>query len=521
MDLKSILLAPFKKEIKSSEIAAMYEKVNIDQFFDTLSYYYNPSELIRELGGVRKLPNLLKDTDIYAAVDKRLSALLDTKLVFEGSDQGLVDFFTDQIVPHEDQLKEDFWFTIFYGHGVEQIIYDPKGTKNVLRFEREDFWRFTIQPNLYEAKVKITSNPDLIDKVLPWGKWVVTSHKATKSNPNGEALAERLIQPWIFKCSGWDYWMDFSKRFANGFLHAKIEDKNMIEEFRTKLESAGKASILVTDKGSDVTMIQASRDSSLYSLIDDKTVAKIQRTILGETLTSNMEERGSSGAAGIHNDVRLEKTRADIKFVEKAINETVKQIAAVFQIQGKLPAARLIYDPGLNMELATRDQTLSGIGVKFSKKYFENSYGLQDNDFEVDHNSGGGFPFAQKKRTFLKPEDVKEFLGEIDHKCIGHHKTKLGAQENRKANRSYNEKEELTQYLNRAVDGPLDMDDLIAAIEVSNNSKELDENLLKLFDQRNNNFVEDMTKVLYKAASMGARLGNPKRLNSDEVEDEG
>ena len=65
------------------------------------------------------------------------------------------------------------------------------------------------------------------------------------------------------------------------------------------------------------------------------------------------------------------------------------------------------------------------------------------------------------------------------------------------------------------------MDDLIAAIEVSNNSKELDENLLKLFDQRNNNFVEDMTKVLYKAASMGARLGNPKRLNSDEVEDEG
>ena len=184
MDFKDIIsfnFGPFKKEIKSSEIAAMYKKVNIDQFFDNLSYYYNPSELIRELGGVRKLPDLLKDTDTYAAVDKRLSALLDTKLAFEGKDQGLVDFFTDQIVPHEDQLKEDFWFTIFYGHGVEQIIYDPKGTKNVLRFEREDFWRFTIMPNLYEAKVKITSNPDLIDKVLPWGKWVVTNHKATKS----------------------------------------------------------------------------------------------------------------------------------------------------------------------------------------------------------------------------------------------------------------------------------------------------------------------------------------------------
>lgn len=521
MNLKELLLSPFKKEIKKSEISAMLEKVNIDTFFDNLAHYYRPSELVRQLGGRRRFNHLLKDDDIYSCVDKRLAALQDTKLKFEGGDQFLVDFYSQQITPHEDQLKTDFWFTIYNGTGVEQIIYDPTGAKNIVGFEREQFWRFKVQPNLIEAKVEATSNSDLLGKILPWGKWVVTTYGATKENVFGEPLAEKLIQPWIFKCTGWDLWLDFAKRFSNGFLYAKVEDSDMIEEFREKLEIAGKSSILVTSKVDDVQMIQASRDSSIYSLIDDKTVAKIQRLILGETLSSSMLDRGSSGAAQVHNEVRLEKTRADIKFVEAAINQIVEQTAAVFGFSGELPKAKLIYDPGLNADLASRDATLNSIGVKFTKKYFETNYGLMDDDFTVDHSSGGGFPFSQKKRTFLSPEDVKGFLGPIDKTC-SHGKLNLASDASvaRKANRSYNEKEEIVQLLNRIDSPPLDMSELIAAINISKNSKELDENLSKLFDQKNNDFSEVLSMALYNAASRGAMLGNPKRLTKDEINEE-
>lgn len=511
----------FKKDIPPSEISAMFEKVDIDMLFENMSFYYNPSELIRELGGIRKLPTLLKDTDIYAAVDKRLAALLDTKLTIVGNDKALVKFYTEQLEKHEDQLKEDFWWSIFYGYGVEQIIYDPKGKKEISGFEREQFWRFDVMPNLIQAKVKVTSNPAFLDKVLPWGKWVVTTHKATKFNTRGEAMAERLIQPWIFKCSGWDYWMDFAKRFANGFLHAKITDPKKIDEFRKKLEIAGKSSILVTDSQSNISMIQASRDSSLYALIDDKTTAKIQRVILGETLSSGTAEAGSAGAAGVHNDVRLEKTRADIKFVEKAINQIIDQSYAVFGFTGEKPRAKIIYDPGLNDDLALRDQTLYGIGVRFNETYFQKNYGLEENEFEVVDQSASAFPFSQKKKTFLKPVDLSAYLGAEKFKC-GHNKLNLATDPeiNRKGNRSYNEKEELVQLMNRIADAPLPIEDLFAAIKISKNEKELDENLAKLFDQRNNQFSEDLTMVLYNAAVKGALLANPRKLKADEVDNE-
>ena len=100
-------------------------------------------------------------------------------------------------------------------------------------------------------------------------------------------MFERLIMPWIFKCNGWDLWIDFAKRFANGFMHGKVEDAGQITEFRKVLEKAAKSSTVVTDKNTELSLIQASRDSSIYDMLDSKTVAKIQKVILGETLTSD------------------------------------------------------------------------------------------------------------------------------------------------------------------------------------------------------------------------------------------
>lgn len=509
------------QKISKSAMSAMFRKVDIDQMFDKMAYYYNPSDLVRKLGGVRQFQKLLIDIDIKSCIDKRLAALSDTNLVWEGKDKGNVDFFTELFKPHEDQLKSDYWYTTFNGIGVEQILYNENGEKKVTGFRREEFWRFMPEENLREVKVLFSSDRSLINTILPWGKWVVTTYNATSSKRMGEPLAENLIQPWIFKCTDWDNWIDFLKRFSNGYVHAKVDglaDQSEADEWRSKLEQAGKSAILVTDKNPDISMIMPNRDSTIYKDLDSMLVGKMQRLILGETLTSQMEQRGSSGAAAIHNDVRLEKTRADIKFLEKCFNETMKQIAAVFEIQGELPEAKIIYETGVDNELAQRDQTLSGIGVKFTKKYFVNNYGLEEDDFEVDHNSGGGFPFAQKKRSFLKPNDVKEFLQLPTHSKCGHSKTNLITDDSisRKGHKSFREKEELTQYMLRTGESPITTDDLIAAITLSKSSKELDENLARLFDTRNNDFSEDLTMALYNAAAKGALLGNPKNIVAED-----
>lgn len=507
-----------KKENGEEDLDLIFSRFDVDKFFQHLNNYYNPSKLIRKLGGIQNFDLLKKDTDIYASLDKRLAALLDTKLTFQGEDAELVKLFTEELSPFERQLKQDFFDTQFNGYGVEQIIYDSDGSGKIIGFQKEQFWRFEPLPDLIHVRLMDTTNDFLRGKVLDWGKWVLTTNNGTYYNPMGEPLAEKLIQPWIFKCNGWDLWIDFAKRFANGFMHAKIEDQNKKEEVRMALEKAGKSAILVTDKNADLNLIQASRDSSIYVLLNDRTIASINKAITGETLSSTMEERGSSAAANTHNDVRLEKTLADIALVESAINQIVEMACAVRGIEGrKLPKAKLIFDPSLNLELATRDSQLKSQGVVFNKKYYISNYGLKDDEFEIVENQGfpSLFKSENKKRTFLKPEDVSNFLG-YKKPCGHNHNLDLNSNLNRKINRSFNEKEELVQLMNRIEESPISTEDLIAAISVSKTSKELDENLSKLFDQRNNDFSEVLAMALYNSAAKGALLGNSKYIKKED-----
>lgn len=515
----------FKREITPTEMEAIFQRLDVDQFFGMLNNLWHPSELINKIGGYHNLPLLYKDSEIYAAVDKRLAALMDTRLVIDGENKELAKFFQDQILPHEQQLKQDFWWAIPYGFAVEQIIYDPNRTCKVIGFQKEDFWRFEPLQDQIHVRVVRTSNTALMNQVMPYGKWVLTTNNGTYSNPYGDPMFERLIQPWIFRCNGWDLWMDFAKRFANGFMHAKISDADKASQVRKELEKAAKASIIVTDKDSELTLIQASRDSSLYSMIDDKTVNTMQRVILGETLSSSMQARGSAGAADIHNEVRLEKTRADIRLVEKSINETIRQIGAVCGYdEESLPKATLIFDPGLNAELAARDSVLTASGVKFTKQYYVNNYGFKEEDFEIKEEAASPFSmFSQtpakkkgNKQSFLNPEDVKTFLGIPDAKCGTCNKIQLAPNLGRKDARQLEEKEDTVDFLLRNGAEPINMDDLLAAINTATSSADLDEKLAILFDQRNPDFVDLMTDALYYAATKGALLGNPETLEPTE-----
>ena len=513
----------WKKEVPKNETASIFNRLDVEQFFRTLSNLWYPSELIQKVGGYSKLELLYKDHDIYAAVDKRIAALLMSRMKIEGPDQSKVDFFEKQLRPHERQLKQDFWWTIFNGYGVEQIIYKEDASGDVSGFQREQFWRFEPQKDLIHVKLIDTTNQEYRNKIVPYGKWVLTTNNGTSYNPLGDAMAERLITPWIIKCTGWDLWIDFAKRFANGFMHGKISDMEKKDEFLRTLQKSGKSSIFVSDKDTELTVSSPSRDSSLYQALDDKTVRAIQKVILGETQTSDMAERGSSGSAGVQNEVRQEKTWADIDLVQKAMNEVVLQIGLVNGFAPEtLPTVTLIWDPDFSIEQVTRDVGLFGIGVRFKKTYFEKNYPIDPEDFDlvdVDAIAAAqpSFGFNHKgKKTFLSPSDMKEFVGQAtlsSHKCKVHN---FDAASARKGAQGETEREDIVTVMSRNGAPPIDPKDLVSAILTSENRKDLEEKLNMLFDTRDNSFVDDLTSGLYYSAALGARMGNPEKLENEE-----
>lgn len=512
----------YKREVDRSKFDTIFKQINLDNFFNSLSYYVDPDELALKVGDRRVLNKLYYDGEIYAAVDKRLAALLTTKLVLKSDSDEVLRFMEDQIMPHERQLKQDFWWSIPYGYNVEQIIYDEDRSGRVRGFQKEEFWRFQPMPDLVHVRLRfggVRSEDVSYQDVLDYGKWVLTVNNGTTANPRGDAMFTRLYLAWLFKCNDWDLWMKFAERYALGFLHGKTPDPEDVEGMRLALQTAQKGSVLATTTNDSIDYIQPSRDSSIFDIIDTKTTDLFYRVILGETQTSMMAERGSSASADVHNQVRLEKTLNDINIVESSIEETMRQIAAVNGIDPSLvPTANLIYEQGLETARASRDQILSATGqLKFTKKYWLENYGFEEDEIEVIEPQTApqnSFFVPQKKSLFLSDAEQLEHIG-LDgcSECGGVRDIKYAP-----GDKELKQREDIVSFLSRNQGQPIDIELVISSILTAEDEDDLDQNLLSLFDEDDPAFSDTFTLATYNAAAQGARQGNPKKLSDDETD---
>lgn len=113
-------------------------------------------------------------------------------------------------------------------------------------------------------------------------------------------------------------------------------------------------------------------------------VARIQKLILGQTLTSQVGSAGSYAAAKVHETVRDDKRRADIRLVSATIQRLVDALWALNALPGDPPAFGLQDDKGLEAERGERDAkvvpAMLAAGVKPTLQYWLDAY-----DWEPDH----------------------------------------------------------------------------------------------------------------------------------------
>lgn len=87
-----------------------------------------------------------------------------------------------------------------------------------------------------------------------------------------------------------------------------------------------------------------------------------------------------------------------------------------------------------------------------------------------------------------------------------------------KEQRVLSERESLVDYISAVQGEPLDFNLVLGSIENATSARELESNLVSIFDLEDPNFSEQFTLIAYLGAAMGARAGNPKRLKDDEVD---
>lgn len=380
-----------KASKKALSYGSLYTQEAVTQFLVNFGKQPDTDEVLRKAGITRhKLRVLLDDDEIAQVVETRIDALLATPLRVEPND-------TDEAQKLNLILKE--WFheiatgamnALFFGYSVQEAVYELKpegyvgiqwiGEKPMQWFEPKNDGRLIYRPEGMVAEHEV-------DQVF---KFFLTRRKATYEQPYGKALLATLYWLFFFKQNGFKFWAKFLERFGTPILLGKCKDTDT-EDMSRALLNAHAQSVLSIDIEDDVQILSAPGTNgsagAAFESFNNQLIRQIQKVVLGQTLTSGTDGKGSYSLGQVHENVRMDKLKSDIRLVTPTLQAVVNALCELngwgeYEVMlGEKPKP-------LNKDQAERDVHLKNAGANLSNAYFIREYGLQDDDV-IEQNQIG------------------------------------------------------------------------------------------------------------------------------------
>lgn len=368
------------------DFAALMSQQAVDQLLDLLGQYHEPDKLLQEIGKTRsELRRLMADDEIAAALETRRAAVAGTDWHIERGDAPIAvyDFVNEQIDAMIDDTVRAAWQAVPFGYSVIEMIYRP-GAGGRVEWDRvaaPPFEWFRPQQDgsirYFPSYGNSTGYGDPVDSER---KFFLTVRNRTVSNPHGEALLAALYWPWFFRTNGWQFWAKFLERHGSPLLVGKTRrDPSAMAD---ALNAAVQSAVLAIHTDDDVLISGASNSGDAFSAFSSAADRRIQKLVLGQTLTTDTGATGSYAAAKVHNEVRDDRRIADCALVAKTVNRMISALVAI-NFPGAVAPEFIMEDGrGLDAARAERDKILADAGiVKFTRAYIVNNYDLDDGDF--------------------------------------------------------------------------------------------------------------------------------------------
>lgn len=377
----------------STSTSILYRPYAVETVNTLLSRLPDPDLLLEKVGMARAdLRKLETDDEISSALETRHDAVISTPWrlnPFEGDD---AKWLWEVIEPHVETVLSGAWQAVPYGYSVMEVVYRKDGGRILPDFISEKPMEW-FEPRRDGTLMYYPPNGELgsgmgevVDSQF---KFFVTRRMPTYRNPYGKALLSQCYWPWFFRYNGWRYWMRFLERFADPVIAGS---SNNPELFVSKLEAADLLNVIgvgVDEKVNVITQGQGGEFEKVEAVLRDR----IQRVILGQTLTSQVGDSGSYAAAKVHDGVRDDKRTSDIRVITGTFQRLVNAIWTLNNLSGIPPTVVLQDDTGLEESRATRDATLVNAGIlRFTQRYIQSAYDLEPDDFEIPQETAGKGP---------------------------------------------------------------------------------------------------------------------------------
>lgn len=487
-------------EITAKVKSDLFTEKTPHQIFSLLDRYWPAKDQLTKHGGAHKLRKMYDtDDEIAGAIDTRQEACVSTPWTLEGGQDDVKDLLWEFINPFVADLISYSWWAVPFGYSVTQVVYDEEfynetGLIKPQCILDQPFEEFEPLRNGMLAKKTFLRSSIKDHLVTPPEKYIHVVRKPSYHCPQGEPLFTRLYYAWIYRCHGWEYFMEYLEKWANPFIHAQAsgagETLNHINEL---LGATKRPTAITTDVETKIDIKSPSSNSGpLFELMNRGTSERIHRLILGQTLTSGTSGVGSQALGTIHNEVRQDKRRSDCKLVSQAVQKLVNYLYNLNGMKGDIPLFKMNDPQGLEIQRAERDAILSTqVGIQFTKKYMIERYDFEEEDIEViqkdvalsdvsfDNHSHDLFKFMsseglnprQKASFDLETEAIKE-SGDL-----------------------------------------IDPDEMQALIRASKSSKDLEKKLEAFVAREDPKFMDVLTRALYLSQLKGYVDGKEKVEN--------
>lgn len=382
--------------------AALYADKAIEQIITLMTTLPEMDQILLQAGITRaSLSKLETDDEIFQTIRTRRDAVIATPWRFEPGEGNVTDFLTEELKPHMDTIVGNAWKAISYGYEVQEVIYKkrPDGKIGIDRVVEKPLQWFEPQRDTtlkFYPPNGFSAGGEIVDTTF---KFFLTQHDATYENPRGEALLSRLYWPWFFRFNSWRFWGQFLERFGTPILVGKAGDPKKMAD---ALLAAHQDAVIAHGPDDDVKCLENANEGRGFSAIEQALVMRIQKLVLGQTLTSGSGSEGSGGSYAlgvIHNTVRDDLRKADLRLIRKTVQNIVNALCALNFPTRVIPEFFFDDGTGLAKDRAERDKILWSMGITFSKQYYINRYDLGKDDFEID-------PLARVKNQMIETDNL-------------------------------------------------------------------------------------------------------------------
>jgi phage gp29-like protein len=173
------------------------------------------------------------------------------------------------------------------------------------------------------------------------------------------------------------------------------------QQLLTALENMISDAVAIIPEGADVHIESLANKGSVAEVHANYIAAanaEISKAVLGQTLTTEIGDKGSYAAAAAHNLVRNDIAAADRRRICAAFN----RLASVYTFYNfgadvAPPKFEFVQDEDLQPDRAERDVKLFGIGWRPKKTYITREYGIPEEDFDLTDGSSKGAGFNNRE----------------------------------------------------------------------------------------------------------------------------